>query len=53
MTAEFAVNNKIHSVTKVSSFITNYDRELRIGVNIRKKAKIEKVTKFAKRIKKV
>ena len=31
----------------------NYGRELRMGINIRKKEKIEKVTEFAKRIKKV
>jgi len=31
--AEFAVNNKIHSVTKISLFIANYGRELRMGVD--------------------
>ena len=49
-TAEFAVNNKIHSVIKVSLFI---GRELRIGVDIRKKGKVEKVTELVKKIKKV
>jgi len=39
---EFAVNNKNHSVIKVSLFIVNYDRELRMGADIRKKRKIEK-----------
>ena len=29
--AEFAVNNKAHTATKVSLFIANYERELRIG----------------------
>ena len=29
--AEFAVNNKTHTVTKVSSFMANYGRELRMG----------------------
>ena len=29
---EFAVNNKAHSTIKVSPFITNYGKELRIGV---------------------
>ena len=33
--------------------MVNYGRELRIGINIRKKEKIEKVTKFIKRIKKI
>jgi len=51
--AEFVVNNKIHIATKISSFITNYGRELRIGGDIRKKEKIEKVTEFVERIKKV
>jgi len=50
---EFAVNNKTHSATKVSPFIANYGRELRMGANIRRKEKIEKVMKFAERMKKV
>jgi len=51
--AEFAVNNKIYSTTKVSSFIADYRRELRIRVDIRRKEKIEKAMEFAKRMKKV
>ena len=47
---EFAVNNKIYSATKMSLFMENYGRELRIEVNIRK---VEKVTKFVERMKKV
>ena len=35
--AKFAVNNKTHSATKVSLFMANYGRELRIGADIRKK----------------
>ena len=46
---EFAVNNKVHSATKVSSFIVNYGRELRMGTDIRKKEKVEKVIEFVKR----
>ena len=38
---------------KVLLFIANYSRELRIGVNIRRKEKVEKVTEFVKRINKV
>ena len=53
MSAEFAVNNKIYSAIKVSLFMANYGRELRIGTDIRRKEKIEKVTEFAERIKKV
>jgi len=29
--AEFAVNNKVHTVTKVSPFMANYGREMRMG----------------------
>jgi len=51
--AEFAVNNKIYSATKVYLFMANYSRELRIGADIRKKEKVEKAMKFTKRIKKI
>ena len=51
--AEFVVNNKEYLVTKVSSFIVNYSRELRIRIDIRRKRNIEKVTEFAEKIKKV
>ena len=43
MTAEFVVNNKIYIATKVLSFIANYGRELRMGTDIRKKGKVEKM----------
>ena len=51
--AEFVVNNKIHIATKVSSFIANYRRELRMGGDIRKKRKIESAMEFVERMKKV
>jgi len=51
--AEFAVNNKIHTATKVSPFMANYRRELRMGEDVRKKGKVESTTEFAERIKKV
>jgi len=47
------VNNKVHSATRVLSFIANYERELRIGVNIRRKRKVGKATEFVERMKKV
>ena len=47
------VNNKVHLATKVSSFMENYGRELRIKTNIRKKEKVEKVIKFTERTKRV
>ena len=51
--AEFAVNNKVHTVTKVLPFIANYEKELRIGGDIRKRGKVEKAIEFVERIKKV
>jgi len=51
--AEFAVNNKVHTATKVLPFIANYRREIRIGGDIRKKEKIEKATELVERMKKV
>ena len=53
VSVEFVVNNKVHTTTKVSSFIANYGRELRMGGDIRKKGKVEKVTEFVERMKKV
>jgi len=51
--AKFAVNNKVHMATKVSSLMTNYRRELRMGGDIRKRGKVEKATEFVERMKKV
>ena len=51
--AEFAVNNKVHSMIKMSLFMANYGRELRMGADIRKKEKVEKAMEFAERLKKV
>ena len=53
MSAEFAVNNKVHTATKVSSFMANYRRELKMRGNIRKEEKVEKTTEFVERIKQV
>jgi len=51
--AEFAVNNKVYTATKVSPFMANYRRELRMGGNIRKRGKVEKAMEFVERMKKV
>ena len=51
--AEFVVNNKIHTTTKVLPFIANYGRELRMGGDIRKKRKIESATEFVEKMKKI
>ena len=53
MSAEFAVNNKVHTATKVSPFMANYGKELRMESNIKKRGKVEKATEFVERIKKV
>ena len=50
---EFVVNNKVCTVTKILPFIANYGRELRMGGDIRKRGKVEKVTEFVERMKKV
>jgi len=47
------VNNKVHLATKVLPFRTNYIRELRMEIDIRRKEKVEKATEFAKRIRRV
>ena len=51
--AEFAVNNKVHTATKVSPFMANYGKELRRGGDIRRKGKVESATEFVERMKKV
>ena len=50
---EFVVNNKVYMATKVSSFMANYGRELRMGGDIRKRGKIESAMEFVERMKKV
>ena len=47
------MNNKAHTATKVSLFIANYGRELRMGEDIRKKEKVESATEFVEKMKKV
>ena len=37
----------------MSLFMTNYGRELRMGINLRRKGKMEKMTEFVKRMRKV
>jgi len=47
------VNNKAHAATKMSPFMANYGRELRMGRDIRKKRKVESATEFVEKMKKV
>ena len=49
MIVEFTVNNKIYLATKLSLFMVNYGRKLRMEVDIRRKRKVEKAIKFAKK----
>ena len=51
--AEFAINNKVYMATKISPFMANYGKELRMGGDIRKKGKVENATEFVERMKKV
>ena len=53
VTVEFAVNNKVHSATKVSPFMANYGRELQMEADIRRKGKVEKTTEFVERMRRV
>ena len=53
MSTEFVVNNKVHTATKVLPFMANYERELKMESDIRKKGKVEKATEFVERIKQV
>ena len=53
VSAEFVINNKAHLTTKVSPFIVNYRRELRMGVDTRRKGKMEKSMEFVKKMKKI
>ena len=50
-TAEFAFNNKVHTATKMSLFQVNYERESRMGFDIRKKGKNEKAEEFVREMK--
>ena len=50
---KYIVNSKVYLVTKIFTFITNYKRELRMEADIRKREKVEKITEFAERMKKI
>ena len=51
--AEFVVNNKVHTAMKVSPFMANYGKELRMRGDIRRRGKVESATEFVERMKKV
>ena len=53
VSVKFVINNKAYLTTKVSPFMANYGRELKIGVDLRRKEKMEKVMEFAERERKM
>ena len=53
MLAEFAVNNKVHLTTKISLFVANYRREMRMEVDLKRKGKVERVMEFVEKMRKV
>ena len=53
MITKFVVNNKTYLITKISLFIAKYSRELRVGIDIRRKIKINNKVCKKKKIKKV
>ena len=53
VSAESAMNNKVHTATKVLPFMANYGRELRMGEDVRRREKVESMTEFVERMKRV
>ena len=51
--AEFTINNKTHTATKMLPFMANYGKEMRMGGDIRRKGKVESAIEFVQRMKKV
>ena len=47
------ISNKVYLAMKVSLFMANYRRKLRMGADIRKKVKVKKAMEFVERMKKV
>ena len=47
------INNKVHTATKVLPFMANYGKELRMEGDIRRKEKVESMTEFVERMKKM
>jgi len=46
------INNKTDLIAKISLFIVNYKRELRMEIDIRRKGKMKKIIEFAEKMKK-
>jgi len=52
-TAEFAYNNKIYLVTKISPFKANYSQDLRMGFKRRRRGEFKTAGRFVERMKKI
>ena len=52
-TVEFTYNNKVHTGTKVLPFQANSGQNSRMGFELRKKGKYERVEQFVKKMEKV
>jgi len=52
-TAEFAYNNKIYLVTKISLFKANYSQDLRMGFERRRRGEFKTAGRFVERMKKI
>jgi len=52
-TAEFAYNNKIYLVTKISPFKANYSQDLRMGFERRRRGEFKTAGRFVERMKKI
>ena len=51
MITKFVVNNKVYSAIKILSFV-NYGKKLKVEIDIKRKEKMKKVTKFVERMRK-
>ena len=49
VTVESVINNKVYSATKISPFIVNYERKLRMKANIRKKRKSREINRVCRK----
>ncbi len=47
--AKFVVNSQVHITTKISLFIANYSKELRMGADIKRMKKMKKNNRICKR----
>jgi len=53
VSVKFAINNKAHLTTKVFLIIANYEKEMRMEIDLRRKEKMKKTTEFIERMRKM